>query len=149
MFKQVIRNRLGLSPVISSIIMVAAVITMGLIVVAWTGATFEREQTYASDFFSDRSELIKENFVIEDVWFNSSASPDTVDITIRNVGTVDLKIVAIHFNGTILTQEKIITTGNHETIVVNSITWNPGDSFYLKVISARGQQIRESYSTTG
>ena len=131
--------------------MAAAVITMGLVVVAWTSGTFARQQSETVEFFNDRSQLLRENFVIEDVWFNSSTSPKRVDITVRNVGAVNMSVVAIHFNATILAQNQVITTGNAVTIHIQNatLTWSPGDYFYVKVVSARGQQIREYFSTTG
>ena len=151
MFERLIRNKRGVSPAISSVIMVAAVITVGLVVVAWTTSTFAVQQQETSEFFSDRGETIRENFVIEDVWFNASTSPKKVDITVRNVGEVGMNVTAIHFNATILAQNQVITKGNAVTIHIQDalLTWSPGDQFYVKVVSARGQQIREYYSTSG
>ena len=151
MFRRLSRNKRGISVAISSVIMVAAVITVGLTVVAWTTSTFARQQSETAQFFSDRSQTIRENFVVEDVWFNASTSPKKVDITVRNVGEVGMNVTAIHFNATILAQNQVITNGTAVTIHIQNalLTWSQGDYFYVKVVSARGQQIREYYSTSG
>ena len=147
MFERLTRNKRGISVAISSVIMVAAVIAVGLTVVAWTTSTFAREQQETSEFFSNRGEALQENFVIEDVWFNSTA-PKRVDITVRNVGTVNMSVTAINFNGeNKLGTPQNITVGQSKTIPV---TWNWASGYYYIVVaSARGQQIREYYSTSG
>jgi len=126
--------------------MVAAVVTVGLAVVAWTIGNFSAQQQETGEFFSDRSQTIRENFVIEDVWFYSGG----VNVTVRNVGTVNMTVEAINFNGTNrLVAAQNIATGEAKTI---TITWDWGSGtkyYYIVVASARGQQVREFYSTSG
>ena len=149
MFERLTRNKRGISVAISSVIMVAAVIAVGLTVVAWTTSTFAREQQETSEFFSNRGEALQENFVIEDVWFYSTPSKG-VNVTVRNVGTVDMNLTSIRFDGTggtVWTQSRIIPKNTFTTI---TITWTWTSGVY-KVVAAslRGQQITEYYSTTG
>jgi archaellum component FlaF (FlaF/FlaG flagellin family) len=127
--------------------MVAAVVAVGLSVVAWTASTFSAQQQQASGFFSNESQKIQESFVIEDVWFYSSPAKG-VNVTIRNVGTVGMAVTAIDFNGTHkLGAAQNILIGEAKTI---TITWAWQDGYYYIVVaSARGQQIREFYSTWG
>jgi uncharacterized DUF497 family protein len=125
--------------------MVAAVITVGLAVVAWTANSFSKQQEEIGAFFSSKSEAMKENFVIEDVWF---IPYDSVNVTVRNIGTVDLTVEAIYFNGTDhLSEDRSIAIGDAETITI-TWTWQIGH-YYIVVASARGQQVREFYSTSG
>jgi archaellum component FlaF (FlaF/FlaG flagellin family) len=146
-----VNNRRAVSTAISSIIMVAAVITVGLAVLAWANNNFASQQQESTAFFNSQNELMRENFVIEDVWFHPSTSEKDVDVTLRNVGNVDMNVTAIHFNATILSQNQRIIKGSSVTIHIQDalLTWSPEDHFYVKVVSARGQQIREYYSTTG
>jgi len=124
--------------------MVAAVVAVGLSVVAWTASTFSSQQQQTSAFFSDRSQIIQENFVIEDVWFYTGG----VNVTLRNVGTVGMTVAAIDFNGTNrLAAAQSILIGEAKTITM-TWTWTSG-YYYIVVASARGQQIREFYSTWG
>ena len=145
-----VNNRKAVSIAISSVIMVAAVISVGVVVLAWANNNFTNQQQTSTQFFNNQNDLMRENFVIEDVWFDSSTSQ--VDVTLRNIGEVDLNITSIHFNDTILAQNQVITQGNSETILIqdeDAPDWSPGSHFYVKVVSARGQQIRDYYSTSG
>ena len=101
-----VNNRRAVSTAISSIIMVAAVITVGLAVLAWANNNFASQQQASTAFFNSQNELMRENFVIEDVWFDPSTSERNVDVTLRNVGNVDMNVTAIHFNATILSQNQ-------------------------------------------
>jgi hypothetical protein len=125
--------------------MVAAVITVGLAVVAWTANNFSMQQDEIGGFFSSRSQAMKENFAIEDVWF---IPYDSANVTVRNIGAVDLTVEAIYFNGTdCLDGDRTIVKGTAETITV-TLDWQTG-YYYIVVASARGQQVREFYSTSG
>lgn len=124
--------------------MVAAVITMGLAVVAWAANNFSIQQGEVGGFFSSRSQAMRENFVIEDVWFYSGG----VNVTVRNIGAVDLTVEAIYFNGTDhLDGDRGIVMGDAETITI-TWDWQTG-YYYIVVATARGQQVREFYNTSG
>jgi archaellum component FlaF (FlaF/FlaG flagellin family) len=130
--------------------MVAAVITVGLAVVAWTTSTFSAQQQETSEYFSDRSQAIRENFVIEDVWFYATPSKG-VNVTVRNVGTVDMNLTSIRFDGTGGTewnQSRIIPKNTAATITIQPWNWVT-ETYKVVVASLRGQQITEYYSTTG
>lgn len=149
-FNRLSKNKRGISAVISSVIMVAAVIAVGLSVVAWTTGTFARQQSETGEFFNTENQKMRENFVIEDVWFNPS--PRYVNVTVRNVGTVNMTVSAIYFDGiNMTTLPPLPQNVMNGTALRMKIEWDWGSAtnVYVSVASLRGQQIREYYSTTG
>jgi archaellum component FlaF (FlaF/FlaG flagellin family) len=89
---------------------------------------------------------LKESFVIEDVWFYNS--PKYVNITVRNVGSIDMEVVAIYMNGTTVWDgSQVIDVGETATIKV-IFAWDSGE-YRIIVATARGNQAREWYSTSG
>jgi len=124
--------------------MIGAAIATGLVVVAWTSSNFATQQNEAGVFFSGRSDAMSESFVIEDVWFYGTG----VNVTVRNIGTADLTVEAVYFNGTDrLGGSQSIEVGEAETIPM-TWDWEPGH-YYIVVASDRGNQVREWYSTSG
>ena len=124
--------------------MIGAAIATGLVVVAWTYNNFATQQKDAGAFFSGRSDALSESFAIEDVWFNGGG----VNVTIRNVGAANMTVEAVYFNGTDhLDGSQSIVVGEAKTITM-TWTWEPGH-YYIVVASAKGNQVREWYSTSG
>lgn len=139
------RNKRAVSPAISSVIMSAAIITVGLCVLAWANNNFAAKQQESSEFFNTQSQLISENFMTEDVWFY----PNGVNVTVRNIGTNDLSVASIEFNQTNhLGSEQSIPVGQARTIIINW-NWGSGKLFYnVQVETAREQSITEIFCTT-
>lgn len=146
MLERLFKNKRGLSPVISSVLLAAAVVAIGLTVVVWSNSTFSARQSGASAFLTSRSESLKESFVIEDVWFYQG-SPKYVNVTVRNVGSIDMEVVAIYINGTTVWEgSRGIEIGERATIKV-TFAWQSGE-YRIVVATARGNQAKEWYSTT-
>jgi archaellum component FlaF (FlaF/FlaG flagellin family) len=144
-FKQLMRNKRGMSVAISSVIMAAAVIAVGIAVVAWTNSTFAQQQSETGEFFNSESQRMREKFVVEDIWFNPS--PHFVNVTVRNVGSVNMTIDKIYFDGTnMLTSPRNVLNGTAETIKIEW-DWGLANHVYINVVSARGQWIKDYYST--
>jgi archaellum component FlaF (FlaF/FlaG flagellin family) len=147
MFKNLAKNRRAISVAISSVIMAAAVISVGIAVVAWTNSTFAQQQSETGEFFSSEGQRMREKFVIEDVWFNPS--PRYVDVTVRNVGSVNMTIDRISFDGTNrLASPQNIMNGTAATIRIDW-DWGSTSHVYITVASLRGNYVRDYYSTTG
>ena len=88
----------GLSSVLTSIIMVAVVLSIGISVwgVAHSAATVMR-----SDYYDDVMESvykIKERFAIENIGINISSAP-SIDIWVVNYGSCDVNITKIRITG--------------------------------------------------
>ncbi len=144
--KSLLKNRKAVSPAISGVIMSAAVITVGLIVLSWANNNFMYRQQESSEFFSNQSDLISENFVIEDVWFYTGG----VNVTLRNVGKIDITITEVTFNGTNRLGIPVSVAVAQAATVTLDWNWGAGQQLYtVQVNSERDQSITETYSTTG
>jgi len=129
--------------------MTTLAIMMGTLVVFWASQTLGTYQGSAGVFFTNRSNALKESFVIEDIWFHSS---NKVNVTIRNVGAIDLKIVAIYINGTAYTvsaQDGTMTVGQSRTIKLTlSPNYDTTKVYFFVIASARGNQAREFWKAS-
>lgn len=144
--KPFIRNKKAVSPAISSVIMSAAIITVGLIVLAWANNSFLERQQESSQFFQTQNQLISENFVIEDVWFY----PNGVNVTVRNVGTISMTVSAVRFNGTNHLDTPISAGICQARTVVLDWNWGTGTHHYIiQVETQRKQSIAQTFCTTG
>ena len=100
------RSKKAVSPVIANVLMVMAVFALGTILFAWATSSFGMYQGGAGVWFMNRGDALKERLVIECVDF-TGAPPgpplvkDRINVYVRNVGTIDLKVVAIYVNGTV------------------------------------------------
>lgn len=148
-------NKRGVSPVIANVILAAAVIAVGMTVLVWATNSFGAHQSEADTFFFTRSEAMKESLVIEDVWFDEEGALKYVNVTVRNVGTVSLKIEAIYIY---MDGEEVwkidskdegqwIEVGKAVTIRID-FPWVEGQ-YYILVATTRGNQVRECYSISG
>ena len=77
-------------------------------------------------------------------WFFES-SEKHVNITVRNVGAVDVEIAAIYIDGEEVWDEgQSIPVGDVATIYI-PISWDAGEHSIL-VATSRGNQVREWYN---
>lgn len=94
------KRRSGFGTVVSSLIMVVAVAMLGSVVLIWANSSLNVERTRIANDFETNSNLLKESFIVEDVWLNEVA-PKTplnyVNLTLRNLGdiSIDIKEVKI------------------------------------------------------
>jgi len=99
------RSKKAVSPVIANVLMVMAVFALGTILFAWATSSFGMYQGGAGVWFVNRGDALKERLVIECVEF-TGAPPgpptvrDRINVYVRNIGTIDMKVVAIYVNGT-------------------------------------------------
>lgn len=145
---------MGVSTVIANMLMIAITLSLGAILVAWAGTSYGAFTGGTQVFFGQRGKALQERFVIENVYFNKSAT--RILVFIRNVGVEEIGIVALYVNGTLLTPTSggaylctYAGTPPSKTIVVGAVcefnldwgqTWASGYTFYIVAASARGNQ---------
>ena len=144
------RSVKAVSPVIANVIMAAAVITVGIAALTWATTTFYSHQSGAGAYLLDREDAMKESFVIEDVWFYES-SDKHVNVTVRNVGSVNLTIAAIYLKNStheeVWDGSQLSEVGKAVTIKI-PFSWVTGQ-YWITVATARGNQVRDCCSTSG
>jgi hypothetical protein len=82
--------------------MIGITLSLAAILVAWAGQSYGAFAGGSQLYYQQRGQALQENFVIEEVFFNKTA-PDQIYIFVRNVGLINVNIVAIYVNGTSLT----------------------------------------------
>jgi hypothetical protein len=135
-------------------LMILITLSLAAILVAWAGTSFGAFSGGSQLFFVQRGQALQERFVIETVFFNTTQNQ--VMIFVRNVGLVDIQIVAVYVNGTTglamnnaawLCQGK--TCSLPFTLPVQQVvefnfnyggTWTTGQVFTIVVATARGNQ---------
>jgi hypothetical protein len=92
------RRRIGIGTVISSVIMVAAVAILGSVVLIWANSSLNVEKTKISDDFAKNSNLLRETFIVEDIWLEGPPLPgdNYVNVTLRNIGDISINIIAVN-----------------------------------------------------
>ncbi len=154
----------AVSPVVGTVMMVTLTLTLGTLLIAWAGGSYGAFLGGTQLFFAQRGQALQERFVIENVFFNKTV-PDQIYVFVRNVGPIDIKIVAIYVNSTLLQPQ---STGHGSTCTFsgsplsaslgvgslcefsvnwpssscppNTCPWVSGNIFNILVASARGNQ---------
>jgi hypothetical protein len=139
--------------------MTTLTITLGTVAVIWASQTFGLYQGNAGNYYNSRAAALKETLAIEDVWlYNATTSTCStqggtsnacLNVTIRNTGTIEVKIVAIYVKGatkTYISPSSLpvtITVGAAQTFMIRYATptgW-PWGAYYIQVATARGNQV--------
>lgn len=128
--------------------MTTLTITLGSIVVFWASSTFGLYQGNAGIFFNNRADALRESLAIEDVWFYTQSSTNYVNVTVRNIGRAELKLVALYLNNTAFTSlsPSQINVGGVATYKVQ-YAWVAGKAYIIIAATARGNQVRQVWGT--
>ena len=165
MRKRRLRRRLAVSTIIGNMIMITITLSLAAILVAWAGTAYGAFSGGSQVFFVQSGQALQERFVIEEVYFNKAAQQ--ILIFVRNVGPININIVAIYVNGTLLTPvsgaglcsysgtppTQSLGVGGQNSICEFSLTWPSctyppnncpwvtGNIFQIVVASTRGNQV--------
>lgn len=147
------RHRKAVSTVVSTVLMTTLTLTLGLMVFYWATQTFGIQIGNAGITFKQSSDSLLERLVIEDVWFNST---NVAWITVRNVGSIDVRVVAIYMNSTSQTSTVpafgssgiLVLVGKAVTIkVTTGFSWSAQKYVYISIATARGTVVRGYWNT--
>jgi hypothetical protein len=148
------RNRLAISTVIANMMMIAITLSLGAILIAWAGTSYGAFSGGTQVFYQQRGQALQERFVVESVFFNKTSPNHRILLFVRNVGAMDINIVAIYVNGNQPSQ----TSGSWLCVLSGSPpsynlkvgqacefnldpgAWTSGTVFNIVVASSRGNQ---------
>jgi len=154
-----LRNRRGISPVISNIILVAAVIAVGFAVLAWTYSTSSSYVSqYGSTVNSDIDKL-RERVAFEYIFYNNTATPQNLTVYIMNfgqVGKVNVTTAYVSNSSWLVTfsniQLRFLNTtqtsylnAGQEGYFVLPITLQTGGSYTVKIVTWRGSIFASTF----
>jgi len=139
----------ALSPVVATLLMVATVFAMFAILYPWATSSLMLYQSSANIWFSSKEDATKERIAVEMLLFNMTTNK--TDVYVRNMGEIDVKIVAIYVNGSdfsaavtpLLTGGCSIyaKTGIGQNTARFSVTIPSYSSANVRVVTARGSQV--------
>jgi len=157
-------SRRGISTIVANIMMIGLTLSLGAILVAWAGQSYGAFGGGSQLYFQQRGQALQENFVIEEVFFEKNSTTQQIFVFVRNVGLININVVAIYANGTSLTPTSVLKvfspcssfSGTPLSVsigvgVVCEFTWQPtsawssGTIFILVVASQRGNQVASTW----
>jgi hypothetical protein len=129
--RKLLRNRRGITPVLSSLLMT---------VIAVAGMSIAITATYViTDGLHDN---MGERLIVEDVWFTQE---DQVLLYLRNVGKVSIKVAAVYVNRTGQSFTSLeLEQGKHDWLTV-PYDWSAGSVYEVKVVTRRGTIVVDYY----
>lgn len=139
-------GRRGLSTVVVSILLVAAVSMMGAFLVAWSNSSFAAQQLTIANQTNSKINMINESFVIEDVWFYTDTFK-YANVTIRNTGDLAITVSNIYVNNTqYWNSGQVIPIDGVAEIKVR-VTWGSDDLQSVWVKTARGAEVKQVWKS--
>src|SRR3990170_6115342 len=146
-----LRNKHGVSPVISNIILVAAVITVGFAVLAWTYSTSSSYTTQYGTSVSSDVDKLRERVAFEYIRYDNTSKDLTVYMMnfgqVNNVNVTTVYISNSSWLATFsspqlkflnTTQTPYLNIGQEGYFVLSSITLQTGTSYTVKIVTWRG-----------
>jgi len=141
-----ITTKRGLGTVVTAVILLTAVATMGIFVVDWSRTNLIAHQEALDSTFSTNLNKLNERVIFEYIWFDANTSPpnNIVNITMNNVGTIGLNVTTVELvnstSGTILATNSLTNGGMtpSSTLSLNvTYTWTTNTAY--DVIATTGR----------
>jgi len=150
-------SRRALSPVISTLIMINIVIAMFVVLFSGFVPSITLSQSQANYWYGSKEDASRERIAIEMIYFNQTSPNvgENITIWVRNVGEIDVKIIALYVNGTVQNSTSpslnggftggypiYVETGSIQYPSVQtfliSYNWEVGETYVVKAVTARG-----------
>jgi len=144
------RNRRGMSTVVTTLLMVVATGVIGSALAAWSNSSFAIQSLQISNQTATRINLVKETYVLEDVWFYSKqpGSVQSANVTIRNTGDLAITVSKIYINNTqVWSGSQTIPIDTIATIKDVSVGWRTNDLQSVWVHTARGTDVKQAWKS--
>ena len=135
-----------MSNIVSALLMIVAAGIIGTFLVVWANSSFAFQSAQITNQTASRINLVKESFVVEDVWFYSS-SGNKMSVTIRNTGDLAITISKIYVNNTsVWSTGQVISTGSVVTIPPIAVSSTLGHVQNVWVQTQRGTNIHQDWN---
>lgn len=138
--KFIIKNRRGLSTVVSSAIIMSAVSIMGVMLVAWSNTSLFTQQVEMENSFNDKMNKLNESLLVENIWFGTS--PSVVNVTLNNYSTIGLNVTEIWIKNSTdtlifsISDGGIVPSGDYS--MEETYYWNPSETVDFTIFTQRG-----------
>lgn len=147
MRRQSRHSKRGLSTVVVSGILIAAVAIMGSAVVAWSNSNMITKQQSLETTYSTNINKIKEYLTIENVWFGGTTPTNKfVNMTFNNAGSIGLNVTEVQLVTSTGTTEFSYTNGGIFPSKTNSTqrlyNWQDNVPTDIIITTSRGSIFR-------
>jgi hypothetical protein len=142
-----------MSVIVSTLLLVVATGVIGSALAAWSNTSFAIQSLQISNQTTSRINLVKESFVLEDVWFytNPPSTPPTnayANVTIRNTGDLAITVSKIYVNNTqVWSGSQTIPIDSVATIEDIPISWRSNDPQSVWIHTARGTDVKQAWKS--
>lgn len=138
-----------MSTIVSTLLLVVAAGIIGAFLVSWANSSFAVQQLNIANQTTSRINLVKEDLVVEDVWFYTDTGDGLkyANVTLRNTGDLAITIHRVYINYTqAWSTGETILIGDKEEIKVRT-DWNSGSPYSVLVTTERGTQIDQVWKS--
>ena len=135
-----IKRRRGLSTVVSTAIILAAVSIMGVMLVGWANTNLSSSQMALSSSFDTQMNKLNEDLLVENIWFG--ISPNIVNVTMNNVGSIGFNVTKIEIKNSTSVLNVVITDGgidpSGDYSIQETYNWSSGETVDFTIFTNRG-----------
>ncbi|MEJ2126118.1 MAG: hypothetical protein P8X87_01635 [Candidatus Bathyarchaeota archaeon] len=128
--RKLLRNKRGVSPVLSSLL---------LTVIAVAGMSIAVSATYV--ITNGLHDNMSERLIVEDVWFNQ----DKISVYVRNIGRIKIDIDAIYINEINQGFSSLELEEGQHGWLNSTYTWSPETEYHIKIVTGRGTIVADYY----
>ena len=137
------KRRRGIATVVSTAIILAAVSIMGVTLIGWANTSLYTKQVELESSFNTQMNKLNEDLLVEHIWFGTS--PNIVNVTLNNVGSIGFNVTKIEIKNSTSTMFFTITDGGIDPSEYYSIqetyNWNSGETVDFTIFTNRGNQF--------
>ena len=127
--------------------LVAAVGIMGSGLVVWSNSSFSIAKQNIANSTDSKINMIRENFVVEDVWFYTQTGTDYANVTVRNTGNVAIKVSHIYVNNTEIWNAGQLVNATKAVTIRTTFNWEPNDLQSIWVQTSRDSQVKQVWKS--
>jgi len=135
-------GRRGISYIFSVMLMTLVISSLAVGVLLWGMGVVNQSQGAYAAVFERKIERVKERLVVEDVWFELSASPQKIHIYVRNIGAIPLTVEHVYIDHTMVSLDTPLKLGIGEGGYIDldsPIPLEEGKTYLVTVATARGK----------
>lgn len=134
------KRRRGLTTVVTTGILIAAVSIMGIALVGWSQSNLITKQANLESSFNDKMNKLNEDLLVENIWFGTS--PSLVNMTLNNVGSIGFNVTNVEITNSTDSLFFSIADGGvppGEGYSLNATYyWNSGETVDFTITTNRG-----------
>lgn len=127
--------------------LVAAVGIMGSFLLVWSNSSFAISQRNIANSTDSKINMIRENFVVEDVWFYTQSGTDYANVTVRNTGNVAIKVAHIYVNNTEVWNTGQLVNATKAVTIKTTVDWSPNSLQSIWVKTSRDAQVQQVWKS--